>query len=262
MPWDQGSWDAGGTWDSVSAPPNPPNPKPKKKPMLHQDWFPTRIGDQIVWLRNFKTKLPGHATLLALVAGDVTARLLDVDNAIFGLEDYRNAVTTHNDAAFQRIDDALGNPAVPGNIVWLGFTPPAAPAAVLYGCLRRVFDYITDVIKKAPACDAAIRTDLRIEPPAAAALDPTTSPVFSLRETTGGKMEVVWTKKPFDGVKLEFDLGTAGTRADVDLRPNYTLNWLPATGASAIIKVRLRFIYKGEDFGNWSAWQSWTLTGV
>lgn len=260
MPWDQGTWDTG-TWDSSPAP-STPSAKQKTKPMVREKWFPTRIGDQIVWLRSFKSKLPGHATVLALAAGDVTARLLDVDNAIYALEDYRNAVTTHGDAAFQRIDDALSNPAVPGNIVWLGFTAPTAPAAVLYGCLRRVFDYINDVIKKAPACDAAIRADLRIEAPAAGALDPTVSPVFTLRETTGGKAEVVWAKGPFDGVKLEFDRGAAGPFADIDLRPNYTLNWLPAAGTSAIIKVRLRFIHKGEDFGNWSAWEQWTLTGT
>jgi len=74
-------------------------------------------------------------------------------------------------------------------------------------------------------------------------------------------VEVVWSKEAFDGVKLEFDLGTAGMKSDVDLRPNYTINWLPAAGTSAIIRARLRFIYKGEDFGNWSAWQQWTLTG-
>ena len=47
----------------------------------------------------------------------------------------------------------------------------------------------------------------------------------------------------------------------MDLRPNYTLNWLPATGQSTIIKVRSRYLYKGEDFGNWSEWRQWTLTG-
>ena len=38
--------------------------------------------------------------------------------------------------------------------------------------------------------------------------------------------------------------------------------WIPPAGKSVIIKVRLLYIYKGEDFGNWSPWQSWTLTGV
>jgi len=80
--------------------------------------------------------------------------------------------------------------------------------------------------------------------------------------TSGGKLEVVWEKKQFDGVKLEFDLGTAGMKSDIDLRPNYTLNWLPPAGTSVIIKVRLRYIYKGEEFGNWSNWATYTLTGV
>ncbi len=47
---------------------------------------------------------------------------------------------------------------------------------------------------------------------------------------------------------------------DVDLRPNYTLNWLPPTGTSAIIKVRLMYSLKGNDTGNWSDWQQWTHT--
>mgnify|MGYP000847686682 CR=1 FL=1 len=89
-----------------------------------------------------------------------------------------------------------------------------------------------------------------------------TSPDFTLRATGDGKMEVVWTKGTFDGVKLEFDLGSAGTRSDMDLRPNYTLNWLPPAGQSAIVKVRLRYIFKGNDFGNWSDWKNWTLTGA
>lgn len=66
----------------------------------------------------------------------------------------------------------------------------------------------------------------------------------------------------FDGVKLQSDLGAAGMQNDIDLRPNYTLNWLPPAGTSAIIKVRLMYILKGNDTGTWSDWQQWTLTGV
>lgn len=64
------------------------------------------------------------------------------------------------------------------------------------------------------------------------------------------------------GVKLQFDLGTAGMQNDMDLRPNFTLNWLPPAGTAVTVKVRLRYIYKGEDFGNWSDWKTWTLASV
>jgi hypothetical protein len=231
--------------------------------MKRQDYYPVRIGDQIVWLRNFKTKLPLHSSALALVPAEVTAVLLDVSNAIYLLDDYRGALGTASTSCYQCIDDALYNAAAPGNTAPVGFTPPAgAPTPVANGCLKRLFAYIADKIKVAAAYSTMIGEDLGTEGPAEPAPDPTATPDFSIRATTGGKAEVVWTRGPFDGVKLEFDLGTAGTRSDVDLRPNYTLNWLPPTGTSAIIKVRLRYIYKGEDFGNWSPWQQWTLTGV
>ena len=79
--------------------------------------------------------------------------------------------------------------------------------------------------------------------------------------TTGGKLEVRWKKGVFDGVKLEFDLGAGGMKSDIDLRPSYTLNWLSAAGQSAVVRVRLLDILRGEDFGQWSDWATFTLTG-
>ena len=35
-----------------------------------------------------------------------------------------------------------------------------------------------------------------------------------------------------------------------------------ARRTSAIIKIRLMYILKGNDTGNWSDWQQWTLTGA
>jgi hypothetical protein len=232
--------------------------------MKRQDYYPVRIGDQIVWLRNLKTKLPTHAPTLDLDPAAVAGILLDVDNALYALGSYRGALATSADAGYQRIEDALYDATIAGPIVWLGFAPPAgAPAAVSYGALKRIFAYIADVIKKSPAYDEAIGHDLGTEGRRRAAPEvATTVPEFDLRPTGGGKLEVVWTKGVFDGVKLEFDLGEAGRQSDLDLRPNYTLNWLPATGLAVTVKVRLRYLYKGEEFGSWSAWQSFTLAGV
>ena len=231
--------------------------------MRHQLYFPVRIGDQIVWLRNIKTKLPGYVALLTLDAAEVAAFLLDVENAIYALEAYRGAIATFPDAAYQRIQDALHNEALTGSIAWLTLAlPTPVPTAVAYGCLQRIFDYINDTIKKAAAYDDAIGADLGTEAPTTPTPSVINTPIFTLRVTAGGKLEVVWTKGAYDGVKLQFDLGAAGMQNDVDLRPNYTLNWLPPAGTSAIIKVRLMYILKGNDTGSWSDWQQWTLTGV
>jgi hypothetical protein len=232
--------------------------------MKRQDYFPSQIGNQITWLHNFKIKLPQHATAMALDPAAVTAILLDVDNALYGLEKYRAALGPASTSCYQCVEDALYGES--GGVMWAGFTPPdEPPAAVPNGCMNRVFDYISGKIKTSAAYKASpmIGEDLGTEGAEEAVPNPaTTVPDFDLRLTSGGKLEVVWKKRPFDGVKLEFDRGAAGPFSDVDLRPNYTLNWLPAAGTSAIVKARLRFIYKGEDFGNWSEWKSFTLTGA
>jgi hypothetical protein len=258
MPWDTGTWDSS-TWDSD--PISPPKLKPKNKPMKRPRYYPVAIGDQISWLQNSK-KLPNYTATLPLVSGDVTAVMLDVDNAIYALSIYRPGVAAFPDAAYECIREALhGDGSTP--IAWLAFAAPAgAPAAVAQGCLDRIFTYIEDAVKKAAGYNKTIGLDLLIETAPAPAPSALALPDFTMRVTSGGKLEVVWVKGQFDGVKLQFDLGAAGMQSDVDLRPNYTLNWLPATGTSAIIKVRLMYILKGVDTGNWSDWKSWTLTGV
>ena len=248
-------------WDEPDPSTNP-NPKPKRKTMRLQKYFPTSIGNQVIWLNNFKTKLPLHSSALALVPAEVTAILLDVSNAIYLLDDYRGALETASTSCYQCIEDALFDGSVPGTTAMMGFTPPpGAPTPVANGCLKRVFAYIADKIKPSAGYSTMTGEALGTEGSAEPAPDPTVVPVFEIRATGGGKAEVLWHKGPFDGVKLQFELGAGVVQNDIDLRPNYILNWLPPTGTSAVIKVRLHYIYKGEEFGNWSAWQNWTLTG-
>lgn len=231
--------------------------------MRLQKYFPVRIGDQIVWLRNFLTKLPQHAAELALEPTGVTTVLLDVENALFALDNYRGALASANTACHQCIELALHGTDVPTPVMWMGFSaPPGAPASVLNGCLRRVFEYIADEIKTSPAYNTSIGINLGVEGAERAAPSATVVPEIDFRPTSGGKVEVLWAKGVFDGVKLEFDLGGGIMQSDIDLRPNYTLNWLPPAGQTAVIRVRARYIYKGQDLGNWSDWHSHTLTGA
>lgn len=226
------------------------------------DWFPPRIGDQIVWISNFGNKLGIHATTLGISAGTVSSIGADLANATYGLETYRGGVATFRDSAYEYIDSALYTETTT-NIEWPTFAAPGTiPGTVFAGCMRRVFALIVDVIKKSPGYTKAIGEDLGIESPEVQPPNPaTTKPALKLRPTTGGKLEVRWVKGDFDGIRLEFDLGTAGPLADMDLKPHYTLNWTPPAGTSAVIKVRACYIYKGEDFGQWCDWMSHTLTG-
>lgn len=229
--------------------------------MKQPAWFPRVLGNQLVWLQNFK-KLSGYTATLSLVPAEVTAVMLDTDNSIYALDAYRGGVASFPNAAYARIQEALhGGP--PGSIAWLTFAAPAGgPAAVAYGCLDRVLTFIMNKVMTSANYTRAIGLDLGTENSPTPAPPVNAVPDFSLRTTVGGKLEVVWLKGPFDGVKLQFDLAAAGMQNDTDLRPNYTLNWLPAAGQSAIIRVRLMYILKGEDTGSWSDWKQWTLTGA
>jgi len=37
-----------------------------QKPMIHQNFYPSRIADQVTWLTNFKTKIPVQGPVLSL----------------------------------------------------------------------------------------------------------------------------------------------------------------------------------------------------
>jgi hypothetical protein len=258
-------YDAGFRYDTPDPVSNPDSKTKKtRKTMRHERYFPLSIGGQIVWLTNFEIQLPAQASALTLDPQTVTNRLLDTSNALYGLKDYRSVLPTTSQGCYQCIQENLyGSGDATGNVTWAGFTPPAPiPATVPKGCLTRIFDFIENEIKTSPGYTDTIGQLLGVIGEQAATPDQaTTVPDFALRLTEGGKVEVVWRKGVFDGVKMEFDLGPAGMRSDVDTRPNYTLNWLPAVGQSAIIRTRLRYIYKGDEFGQWSDWQSWTLTG-
>ena len=74
--------------DPGYVPPLPPNPEPKTKTkrMKRNTYFPARQTDQIVWLGNFDTKLPGYATALGLTTPQVTAAVADGNWLIYVLQ--------------------------------------------------------------------------------------------------------------------------------------------------------------------------------
>jgi hypothetical protein len=109
MTWDQSNWDSG-TWDQPSDYFSP-QPKSKTK-MKRQDYYPSRIGDQVNWLDNYAAKLPIHGAVLGVIAADITASVNDAKYANYVLGTWLTAVR-----AFHR----------PRRMPWMTCSPAAAP---------------------------------------------------------------------------------------------------------------------------------------
>ena len=80
MSWDSGTWDAD-FWDHPAPPlSNYFRSKPKHKPntqMKRQDYYPSRIAEQVLWLANYFAKITIHGPTCDVDAGDVTATVND-----------------------------------------------------------------------------------------------------------------------------------------------------------------------------------------
>ena len=80
----------------------------------------------------------------------------------------------------------------------------------------------------------------------------TTAPTLSIRTASGGFIEVVWQKGPFDGVKLEVDRGDGFKYLATDTVPNYVDTFRPAPGTSAVYRYRAIYLLRDDEYGQWS----------
>ena len=120
-------FDSGETWDNPNArwadpsyvlepgdpgyvpPASPANQPPTKrsKRVKHNNYYPIRIGDQVIWLENYRLKLPGYATVLSLSAGQVTGAVADAGWVIYLLQSWLSAVRAYSLAATDVVTEAL-----------------------------------------------------------------------------------------------------------------------------------------------------------
>ena len=241
----------------------PPNTetkaKNKTKKMRRNNFFPMRQGDQITWLGNYKTKLPGYATTLALAAGQVTAIGNDCGWAIYVLQSWVPAVRSWTLAGTDALNEALTGSGSAAQTLPV-FTAPALPAgvtAVNPGALNRIFALVQQ-IKDGGKCTDAIAQDLGIVGSANAGPDLTTiAPVIAVN-LAGGHVQIKWGWQGnaafLDLCEIHVDRGDGqGFKLlTFDTTPNYTdTQPLPATPARWTYKA----IYRVGDaqVGNWSA---------
>jgi hypothetical protein len=254
MNWDQSNWDSG-LWDQPSDYFSP-QPKPKSK-MKRQDYYPSRIGDQVNWLANYAAKLPIYGPTLGVAAGDVTASVNDAKYANYVLGLWLSAVRNFSPSTTDAVDDVLtGSGTTP--FVLPTFTAPALPAGVsaaLPGTLNRIFALIAKM-KLAAAMTDAIATDLGI---VGAEDDPSTHPVpkFTAEAEQGATCQCVrlkFFKYGHMGVYIESRRGTGAWEfLAIDTESPYEDERpLLVTATPEVREYRMRFWDKGTPNGDWT----------
>ena len=213
------------------------------------------MEDQVVWLRNFRNKIPNYQVPLGYAADDITAIQADCDRQVWLLETFQEAaqsfaqsVTAH----IRRLQNGTGNALVAPPT----FTLPAAPvppANVLPGAFKRLTTFIRN-LKTRPGYGASIGQDLGVigaEQPAPDAQ--TTKPAIKAVLVTGGHVEIQWKKLGFTGVRIEVDRGNGQwVFLAIDTEPHYLDTLTPAPGTAAVWKYRAIYLLGDQPFGQWS----------
>lgn len=238
-----------------------PNQTKHTKPMRHQDYYPIRVGDQIIWLTNLYQKLPNYATNLGLSAPELAEIIADVRWYIYVIEKWVPAVRAYNQAVTAAAKAvASGN----GGLVPLPvFTAPALPGAEgtlpavtprTEGVLTRLFDAIAEW-KENNNCTDTMCEDLGIigSTESGPDLDTITPEITATR--SGSTVDIKWNwqgaSRYLDSCEIEVDRGTGWALLTIDTTPGYTDTAAqPAT--PAIWKYRAIYRVNDARTGQWS----------
>ncbi len=252
MNWDQGTWDSG-FYDQPSGYFSP-QPQPKSK-VKRQDYYPSRIGDQVNWLDNYAAKLPIHGATLGVIAADITASVNDAKYANYVLGTWLTAVRAFSPSTTDAVDDVLtGGGTAP--VVLPTFTAPPLPAGVTAappGALNRIFVLVARM-KLSPGYTTAIGTDLGI---VGSEVTGKALPKFSADLLQGAGCQCVklmFAKYGHMGVYIESRRGTGAWEFQaidtespyMDERP------LLVAGQPEVREYRMRFWDKGTPNGDWT----------
>ena len=235
------------------------NEPPKKgKRVKHNSYYPIRQGDQVAWLANFSSKLPGYATALGLASGQIAANTADCGWLIYILELWLPAVRAYEKACTGASVTAQTG-AGSGAMSLPTFTAPALPTgvtAVAPGALERIFALV-QVIKNSGKCTDAIGEDLGIIGSVATGPDLSTVEPLITAKVSGGAVKIGWgyagnAAWP-SGCEIQVDRadGHGFVLLTVDTTPNYVdTQPFPATKTVWSYKA----IYRANDaqVGQWS----------
>lgn len=229
--------------------------------MIHQNFFPSRLAQQAIWLNNFKGKLPGHNATLGLPAGEVTAIVGDCLWLIYVIGSWLGALRTFGQSGTQYLTLIQTGTVGASPLAAPIFNVPAIPvgtAAVIPGALNRLFDFVQKIKAVAPpGYTDAIGEDLGIIGPEE---NPDDHPVpkFSLEGITGpggtAQVRINFFKYTHQGVYLESRRnGGAWEFLAIDTeRPYLDERPLLVAGTPEVREYRMRYWDKGTPNGPWT----------
>ncbi|MBI5686674.1 MAG: hypothetical protein HZC54_16525 [Verrucomicrobia bacterium] len=229
--------------------------------MKPQRYFPSRAGDQIIWLTNFRNKLPQYATQLGLDPARVAEVIATCGFVLYVLEIWLVAVRTFGPTSTAAVNLLLNGDGKK-TMELPAFNAPPLPqgvAPVATGALERIFKLVA-AMKVSPAFTEAIGLDLGVVARgggAAAVAADTHSPDIQL-EVVGGKVcqavkvhfvkhghTGVWIECKRGGGKWEFVAVDTGSPY-LDERP------LLVAGQPEVREYRVCFWDKGEPNNEWT----------
>ena len=127
------------------------------------NFYPRRIGNQIIWLTNWIDKIVLYQLILGYAAEEIAATVADAQRVRYLLQTvqietqgYAVAVTNH----INLIENGSGTALVPLPLLVFPTTPPP-PDNVLPGALKRIMAFIAN-LKTRPGYTTDIGTNLQI----------------------------------------------------------------------------------------------------
>jgi hypothetical protein len=236
--------------------------------MKHESYYPKPQAQQVIWLANFKGKLPTYGTTpLTLATGTVTAAVADAGWLQYLMELWLPAVRAWSKSCTDTLTAAQTGTGT-GTLPLPVFTAPALPTGVTAqppGSLERIFALV-QVIKKSGKSTDAINADLGIVGTVDSGPDLATITPHIGAVASGSTVHIDWgyqgQRKFLSSIEILVD------RADthgfvlltIDTTPDYT-----DTAAWPTVKTiwTYKAIYHVDDaqVGHWSAPVSVTVGG-
>jgi hypothetical protein len=237
----------------------------------HNAYFPLRIGDQIVWLKNYRGKIGGYQAPGGYQASDISATVADADYVIVLLETWLKGVTQFAQGATAYTKLVLYGPIATAPVALPLFTgnpptgspPPGTipwPAVVPPGALKRIFAFVANLKTRAFA-NAAVQQDLDVVG-AEVTDDPNAVPPCSA-EARSGEVVIRFKKLGHMGVWVEGQVAaeTEWTHLAVDTSDPYN-DTRPLKVAGQPEKRRYRVCFwDGEPTNVWCAVMEVTFGG-